>query len=211
MDSRQQRVNWEVHNAYSHQPDSPEWLGGIIASIEIPYYTLKGTVRVLLAKVNFNFHLGKKNKEVGVQNMQREAVTAEGECMHHNAKVLAVSSQTYGKGSARECGKHVKKLNMVRGERERAASDGVRGSHPPHDYANTFTTGRKEAMDQVRSSVALLNPITFDLPPCSLQMEHPVVLADRKKSKWTTFLEPSKDEVEMTPLELHVSNKITIG
>lgn len=64
---------------------------------------------------------------------------------------LLLSFQTYGKGTARECGKHVKKLNMVRGERERGMSGGVRGSHPPHDYASTFTTDRKETLDKVSS------------------------------------------------------------
>lgn len=58
--------------------------------------------------------------------------------------------QVYGKGSGKECRKHVQKLNMVQGEREKREGKGG-ASHPPCDYANTFTTqstGAKET--QVR-------------------------------------------------------------
>lgn len=104
----------------------------------------------------------------------------------------------YGKGAAKACRKHVQKLNMIQGERERRREErgdhhtpsdheeeGEKedrreegGNHPPCDYANAFTT---QTVGTVET-----------------QVEHPVVLGDtrRSKSKWTTFIEPHKDEDE---------------
>ena len=46
--------------------------------------------------------------------------------------------QVYGKGTGKACRKHVQKLNMLQGEREKKEESGG-GNHPPCDYANTFT------------------------------------------------------------------------
>lgn len=63
--------------------------------------------------------------------------------------MLVYLLQTYGKGTARDCRRHVQKLNMARGEKEKG---GLRGSHPPRDYAHAFTTqnGRKKEAQEVR-------------------------------------------------------------
>lgn len=97
---------------------------------------------------------------------------------------------------------HVQKLNMARGTRERSEGG---TSHPPCDYANTFTAQEDDKKDPrdnlVKEEVTLLcTPflcILLPLPPwfLLLQTNHPVVLADAKRSKWTTFIEPPKDEV----------------
>lgn len=52
--------------------------------------------------------------------------------------------QTYGKGTARACRMHVQKLNMARGTRERSEGG---TSHPPCDYANTFTAQEDDKKD----------------------------------------------------------------
>ena len=63
--------------------------------------------------------------------------------------------QVYLKGTGKEARKYVQKLNMARGLAERDKSKDVRGSHPPCDYANTFTTqdgGKMETPAEVRDN-----------------------------------------------------------
>ena len=58
--------------------------------------------------------------------------------------------QTYGKGSAADCRRHVQKLNMLRGEREQMENEQIQSSHPPNDYADAFTTQDKQ-LDEIVS------------------------------------------------------------
>ena len=62
-----------------------------------------------------------------------------------------VRVQVYGKGVAKDCRKHVQKLNMLRGEKEREESTGKQ--HPPQDYADTFTSRDSSSQPE------LLNPV----------------------------------------------------
>lgn len=54
------------------------------------------------------------------------------------ALMLCSLLQIYGKGTGKACRKHVQKLNMLQGEREKREERGG-GNHPPCDYASTFT------------------------------------------------------------------------
>ena len=63
--------------------------------------------------------------------------------------------QTYGKGTAADCRRHVQKLNMMRVEKEQRENEQLQNSsppcsHPPEDYADTFTAQDKPAEEIVR-------------------------------------------------------------
>ncbi len=63
---------------------------------------------------------------------------------------FSILAQTYGKGTGKDCRRHVQKLNMIRAKREK--EDGRSEQHPPQDYASTFTTHEgddAETPDQV--------------------------------------------------------------
>ncbi len=105
---------------------------------------------------------------------------------------------------------------MERGERERSTErerrEGVRESYPPCDYANTFNTQNHSAKDaqtiMVRSlgerqrGKILLSPSFTHTHIHTPQ--HPVVLAG-KKSKWTAFIEPPKDEDVCFVVQSHIT------
>ena len=62
--------------------------------------------------------------------------------------------QTYGKGTAADCRKRVQKLNMMRAEKEQLENEQIQSSpcsHPPEDYANTFTAQEKQPEEIVRT------------------------------------------------------------
>ena len=63
-----------------------------------------------------------------------------------------ILTQTYGKGTAADCRRHVQKLNMMRGEKEQLENEQVQStcSHPPEDYADTFTAQDKQPEEIVR-------------------------------------------------------------
>lgn len=62
--------------------------------------------------------------------------------------------QTYGKGTAADCRRHVQKLNMMRAEKEQLENEQLQSSnpfsHPPEDYADTFTAQDKQPEEIVR-------------------------------------------------------------
>ncbi len=67
------------------------------------------------------------------------------DCMLHS---VILCPQEYGRGKASDCRKHVQKLNMLRGEKERDIGATLLGNqHPPEDYASTFSldeAGRRD-------------------------------------------------------------------
>lgn len=69
----------------------------------------------------------------------------------YNNNVIYLT-QTYGKGTAADCRRHVQKLNMMRGEKEQLENEQVQSScsHPPEDYADTFTAQDKQPEEIVR-------------------------------------------------------------
>ncbi len=85
--------------------------------------------------------------------------------------------QTYGKGTAADCRRHVQKLNMMRAEKEQLENEQLRsspGSHPPEDYADTFTAQVKPSEEIVSEghSLWVTTPYHFFLfvaspPRCS--------------------------------------------
>jgi hypothetical protein len=63
--------------------------------------------------------------------------------------------QTYGKGTAADCRRHVQKLNMMRAEKEQLENEQLRSSpcsHPPEDYPDTFTAQVKPSEEIVRDN-----------------------------------------------------------
>ena len=70
-------------------------------------------------------------------------------------KQKIILTQTYGKGTAADCRRHVQKLNMMRAEKEQLENEQLQSSsspcsHPPEDYADTFTAQDKPAEEIVR-------------------------------------------------------------
>ena len=59
------------------------------------------------------------------------------------------AAQTYGKGNAADCRRHVQKLNMMRAEQEERGNEEAQSSHPPEHYADTFTTQDKQVEEIV--------------------------------------------------------------
>ena len=85
--------------------------------------------------------------------------------------------QTYGKGTAADCRRHVQKLNMMRAEKEQLENEQLQSSsspcsHPPEDYADTFTTQDKPAEEIVRVGHDSHYPFDYNyhiiLSDCSL-------------------------------------------
>lgn len=92
--------------------------------------------------------------------MQRETVCHQGEQVVNNDEkahnvihtvfpqipplLTCHTYQTYGKGNAADCRRHVQKLNMLKGEKEQLENEQIQSNHPPEDYADTFTTQDKQ-------------------------------------------------------------------
>ena len=66
--------------------------------------------------------------------------------------LYSYSFQTYGKGTGKDCRRHVQKLNMLRSAKNKEAdSNYCNEQHPPQDYASTFTAqeGDTDTLDVV--------------------------------------------------------------
>ena len=67
-----------------------------------------------------------------------------------HTRVATGARQTYGKGKAADCRRHVQKLNMLRAEKEQRGIEELQNSHPPEHYADTFTAQERQVEEIVR-------------------------------------------------------------